>query len=190
VRIASLAVLLVWLCLAITALAQEAPGGPALQPADVSPEICDPTAPGFRYLEVRGTGFDAWASQHLVGTLLDASGVPHEQWSSIWVSPQGDLTLELNLCADPYQNHAALPAGDYTVAVGQGNSAPLATTGISLSQPPEPGDEGEAPAVTAPTTPAQSSTLLTPTPFTYFIPTVQAQAVPTPLPIATLSAST
>jgi hypothetical protein len=148
-------VLAVWLCLAGAVFAQgesdadnpdsdaqnapavedQAPGGPILQPADYAPLLCDPGYAGFRYLEIRGRGFDAWATQRLAGNVVDSSGVPHIQWSSIWVSPQGQLTLEVNLCADPFRNRPALPAGDYMVSVGPGSGTPLAATTISVSPP-------------------------------------------------------
>jgi hypothetical protein len=114
----------------------QAPTGPALQPTDYTPVICDPATVGFHYLEVRGSGFDAFATQHLVGSVLDASGGPQIHWSSIWVSPQGQLTLEVNLCADTFQHRPALPAGDYTVYVSQNNGPVIATASISLVPPP------------------------------------------------------
>jgi hypothetical protein len=126
------------------------PAGPALQSADVSPVICNSGSSGFRYLEVRGTGFDAWASQRLVGNLVDGNGVPHIQWGSVWVSPQGRLTLEVNLCADPFRGRGALPAGDYTVAVGPGDGRSIATTSIALTPPPDVPTEGEALATPTP----------------------------------------
>jgi hypothetical protein len=199
VRFVSLAVLALWLALAGTVLAQSsdgtsdgtspppedqpAPSGPILQPSDNAPVICDPGTPGFRYLEVRGTGFDAWSTQHLIGALVNAGGVTQEQWGSVWVSPQGSLTLEVNLCGDPFQNHGALPAGDYTVMVGQGAGAPIASTGISLAPPAEPGAEPDQtlPAdVEASPTPNPSPSA---TPFQYVIPTILPQATPTPLPL-------
>src|SRR5260221_3656212 len=51
--------------------AEQAPVGPMLQASDTAPVICDPPTHGFRYVEVRGSAFDAWASQRLVGDLLD-----------------------------------------------------------------------------------------------------------------------
>jgi len=114
---------------------EQAPAGPALQPADLTPLICDPAVAGFRYLEVRGTGFDAWATQRLIGNVVDASGVPQIHWGSVWVTPQGRLTLEVNLCADPVQHRPALPAGDYSVSVGDTGGATIAETGISLAAP-------------------------------------------------------
>jgi hypothetical protein len=101
--------------------------------------ICDPNDPRFRYVEVHGSGFDAWATQHLVGALVNASGAALERWPSVWVSPQGQLTVEVNLCGDPYQNHAALDVGDYTLLVGQSGGGTIASTGISLAPLPEPG---------------------------------------------------
>ena len=129
------------LCVASPAFAQtddETPA-PTLQPATDSALVCDPSAARLRYLEVRGSGFDAWATQRLVGNVLDADGNPQIHWRSVWVSPQGRLTLEVNLCADPFLNRPALAAGDYTVAVGQSDGTPIATTGISLVSP----DEGD-----------------------------------------------
>ncbi len=205
VRLASLVILVVALSLATTVFAQssdgsdqsapapqdQAPTGPILQPSDNSPVVCDSNAPGFRYIEVRGSGFDAWSSQHLVGSLFDASGAAREQWNSVWVSPQGQLTLEVNLCADPIQKHPALDVGDYTVAVGQGNGAAIATAGISLAPPPEPGAEPDQTGPMPAGTPiSQSSTLLTPTPFTYVIPQIQPQPTMTPIPIPGVATAT
>jgi hypothetical protein len=172
---------------------EQTPTGPVLQPSDYTPVICDPNAAGFRYIEVRGTGFDAWSTQHLVGALFDARGATRESWSSVWVSPQGRLTLEVNLCADPLRNHGALDAGDYTVAVGQSNGGTIASAGISLAPPPEPGAETDqaAPMPGLSSLPAQSPTLLTPTPILpYVIPSLDAQPAPTPLPVANAAAST
>src|SRR5258707_12762312 len=98
--------------------ADQAPVGPMLQASDTAPVVCDPATRGFRYVEVRGSGFDRWASQRLVGNLFDGSGTPQVQWGSVWVTPRGGLTLELNLCADPFHSRPALAAGTYTGAVG------------------------------------------------------------------------
>jgi hypothetical protein len=130
--------------------ADQAPLGPILQASDTAPVICDPATRGFRYVEVRGSGFDAWASQRLVGNLLDGSGTPQVQWGSVWVSPRGGLTLELNLCADPFRSRAALAAGTYTVAVGDSSGAPIAATNIDVAPPPEPLAEGDLPEPAAP----------------------------------------
>ena len=74
--------LLLLLVAAITASAQsdappddqsgdQPPAGPSLQPSDHAPLVCDAATPGFRYVEVRGSGFDAWAKQRLVGNLVE-----------------------------------------------------------------------------------------------------------------------
>jgi hypothetical protein len=164
----------------------QAPPGPVLKPADYSPLICDPSAAGFRYLEVRGSGFDAWATQRLVGNVVDATGVPRIHWGSVWVSPAGQLTLEVNLCADPFRNRPALAAGDYTVAVGQDNGAPIAATGISLMSPPEE-DQTEPRATVTPRPPTPTST-----PFVYVLPALpdQSSGSPTQLPIPALATPT
>jgi hypothetical protein len=136
--------------------AEQAPLGPILQASDTAPVICDPATRGFRYVEVRGSGFDAWASQRLVGNLLDGSGTPQVHWGSVWVSPRGGLTLELNLCADPFRSRAALAAGTYTVAVGDSSGAAIAATNIDLAAPPEPPAEGDLPVpIASTTTPAR-----------------------------------
>ena len=126
--------------------------GPLLQPVNDAPAACDPSAPGFRYLEVRGSGFDAWTSQHLVGTLVDGSGATQAQWPSIYVTPQGQLVLELNLCAEPLQNRPALAPGDYTVAVGGSDGSQIASAGITLQDPVAAAALGgqQAPAATSP----------------------------------------
>src|SRR6185295_15426924 len=118
-----------------------APIGPNLQASDYAPVICDPSSAGFRYVEVRGTGFDAWATQRLVGSVVDGNGLSQMQWGSVWVSPQGRLTLEVNLCADPFRNRPALPAGSYTVTVGRGTGQPIAATSIAVTPPPDPAAE-------------------------------------------------
>jgi len=169
------------------------PTGPVLQPSDHTPVICDSGAAGFRYVQVSGSGFDAWATQRLVGNVVDATGKPRIHWASVWVSPQGRLTLEVNVCADPFQSRPALAAGDYTVSVGQGNGGTIAATTISLASPPEPAPapEGDQSAPDAGSVPAASSNPAAPaTPMTFLIPTVQAQPAPTPLPIVSLAAPT
>ena len=184
----------IWLCLAGVASAQtddqSAPPPdedqtpqPTLQPATDTALICDPTAAGLRYLEVRGNGFDAWATQRLVGNVLDADGNPQIHWNTVWVSPQGKLTLEVNLCADPFLNRPALTAGDYTIAVGQSDGTPIAETGISLASP-EDLDQ------TAPASPTARSAAPTPTPFAYVIPQLPAQSTTTPLTIPAVASLT
>ncbi|MDQ6673771.1 MAG: hypothetical protein M3069_24010 [Chloroflexota bacterium] len=159
----------------------QAPAGPTLQVSDYTPVICDPAAGGFRFVEVRGSGFDAWATQRLVGNVVDGNGSSQVQWGSIWVSPAGSLTLEVNLCADPFRNRPALPAGDYTVVVGSGPGQAIAATSIALVPPPDAPAEGvqAAPTIAASPTPVF-------TPFPYVIPNIGPQPTPTPLPPATL----
>jgi hypothetical protein len=170
---------------------QQAPIGPNLQASDNAPVICDPGSAAFRYVEVRGTGFDAWATQRLVGNVVDGNGTSRIQWGSVWVSPQGSLTLEVNLCADPFRNRPALPVGSYTVTVGPGSGRPLAATSISLSPPAEtPAVDDDMPpmppAETDQTQPAdtdQASSVPTPAPAVAALAPV---ATPTPLPTIVL----
>lgn len=162
--------------------------GPTLQASDNAPLVCDPAINGFRYVEVRGSGFDAWATQRLVGNLLDDSGRPQLQWGSVWVSPQGGLTLEVNLCADPFRGRPALAAGTYTLAIGQGRGAPIAATSIDVSPPPEPPAEGDIPA--ADDLPAPTTTNPLPTPAPYVLPNVVSVPVPTPITLAAPLAAT
>ena len=134
-----------WLFVAGTALAddesdppnaavdEEAVSGPVLVSKDPAPLVCDVGTAALRFVEVRGAGFDAWATQRLVGNVVDASGAQIIDWQSIWVSPQGRLTLEVNVCADPFRNRPPLAPGDYTVSVGTGAGAPIAATTISLT---------------------------------------------------------
>src|SRR5437016_1276713 len=51
------------------------PVGPNLQVSDLAPVICDAASPAFRYVEVRGSGFDAWATQRLIGNVVDGNGL-------------------------------------------------------------------------------------------------------------------
>jgi len=166
-----------------------APTGPNLQASDQAPVICDPAAAGFRYVEVRGTGFDAWATQHLVGNVVDGNGRSQMQWGSVWVSPQGSLTLEVNLCADPFRNRPALPAGNYTVTVGPGAGRALAATSIALSPPPEPPAEDDQPDATMPPAPVAGPTPTT-TAVPFVLPDIAAAPTPTPLPAVTLPGGT
>lgn len=162
------------------------PSGPVLQPSDYTPTLCDPNASGFRYDEIRGSGFDAWAGQHLVGSVVDGSGASQAFWNSVWVTPQGTLTLEVNLCADPFVHRPALATGDYTVSVGQKTGSAIAATAFTVSEPPDTSsaDQAAPPPVLA-ITPEPSAT-----PFTYVIPNLPASSSPTPLPVAQLAAPT
>lgn len=120
------------------------PDGPVLQPSDYTPTVCDPGTSGFRYDEIRGSGFDAFAGQHLVGSVVDGSGASQAYWNSVWVSPRGTLTLEVNLCGDPFVKRAALPTGDYTVSVGQTNGSTIAATAFTVSPPPDTSTSDQA----------------------------------------------
>ncbi|MBV9543428.1 MAG: hypothetical protein JOY61_03515, partial [Chloroflexi bacterium] len=141
--------------------AQEPPSGPIIQPMNPTSVVCDPNTAGFRYLELRGSGFDAWAGQRLAGSTLDTNGNPLIQWNSIWVTPQGRLTLVVNICADPFRGRGALAPGTYTVAVGNGGQAIAATT-FDLTEPQDnsvPGDQVQPRLpVQVTVTPAPSST--------------------------------
>jgi hypothetical protein len=205
VRSLILLLLAVWLCVASVALADDdgseaqpaeepAPSGPVLQPSDYAPLMCDSANSRFRYVEVRGTGFDAFALQRLVGTVVDEAGRPQAQWGSVWVSPQGRLTLEVNLCADPFRGRPALPAGTYTISVGQGAGQPIAATSFALSAPPEPvaeGEEGEPAAMVPLPAPPRANTAeptTPPQPFT--LPDIAPAPRPTPLPLPSLPTAT
>jgi hypothetical protein len=159
------------------------PAAPSLQPSDYAPAICDSASHGFRFVEVRGSGFDDWATQRLVGNLLDGNGVAQAQWGSVWVSPQGRLTLEVNLCADPFRGRPALTAGTYTLSVGQGGGGAIAATSIDVSSPPEPPAEGDLPAPDA-TAPAPSTLSPASTPAAFVLPNVASVPAPTPFPVS------
>ncbi len=115
--------------------------GPALALRDPAPMACDASETRQRFLEVRGAGFDAWALQRLPGSVLDASGAQRLSWSSIWVSPQGLLTLEIGLCGSPTRG-PRLDPGSYTLVVGT-TSSPIASISIELSQPPDAASDAE-----------------------------------------------
>jgi hypothetical protein len=89
---------------------------------------------------VRGSGFDAYALQRLQGAVLDGAGQPRMNWSSVWVSPQGHLTLEIGLCPSAFRGRTALAPGTYTVLVGATADAPIAAVPIELGAPPPPVD--------------------------------------------------
>ena len=166
----------------------QAPAGPVLQASDSAPVTCDPAASGFRYVEVRGSGFEPWATQRLVGNVVDSSGASRMQWGSVWVSPQGSLTLEVNLCADPFRKRPALPAGDYTVLVGLGSGQAIAATSIALSPPPDASAEDDQPAAQdMPAATPVASPIAVSTPIPYVLPNIAPQPTPTPLPPVTLA---
>jgi hypothetical protein len=167
-----LILLVLWLALASPAFAADdedtappseptEPSGPMLVAADPAPLVCDADVNRLQFLELRGTGFDAWALQRLSGSVVDGAGRPLASWSSVWVSPQGRLTLELNLCADRLRGRPALEPGSYTVQVGPAGGAAIAATSVELATAPVPeaGDAAmPAPAPQATTPPAADTT--------------------------------
>jgi hypothetical protein len=162
------------------------PAGPLLTPTDAAPMVCNAGPRALRFLEVRGTGFDPWALQRLSGSLIDGAGTAQATWSSVWVSPQGQLTLEINLCGDPFRGRPALNPGTYTLSVAPGSAGAIAATTIELNPPPEPGTE-EMPATATPVPPATAdlATTATPVPTATSLPAsinLPALATPTPTP--------
>ena len=109
--------------------------GPSLSARNQPAQACDPALTRLRYLEVRGAGFDAWALQRLTGQLVDVNGTPLMSWGSVWVSPQGSLTVEVNLCADPFRGSDALAPGTYALVLSQRDGAPIATTSVEIAAP-------------------------------------------------------
>jgi hypothetical protein len=186
------------LCLllpAATALAQEegateeptaeqeaGPAGPTLVPDNPTPAQCGATQFSQSYVNVRGTGFDAYATQRLPGTLVDASGSTQASWKTIWVSPQGNLLLPINLCADAFLRRPPLQPGDYFITVFDPTSnAPIAQTAIEVQEEPT---ETPTPSPTATGTPTATAT-----PAASLVPTValsrpptSAASTPTPAP--------
>lgn len=114
------------------------PSGPSLRPVPDTRVVCDAPPDRARFVEIRGVGFDAWSGQRLIGTLVNAAGSSLAQWPSVWVTPTGRLTVEVNICADAFRGRPALSAGDYGIAVGPSGSAPLAATGFTLQDLPLP----------------------------------------------------
>ncbi|HYW88930.1 MAG TPA: hypothetical protein VFB50_14235 [Chloroflexota bacterium] len=109
--------------------------GPSLSVRNQPAPACDPALTRLRYLEVRGAGFDAWALQRLTGQLVDVNGTPLMSWGSVWVSPQGSLTVEVNLCADPFRGSDALAPGTYALVLSQRDGAPIASTSVEIAAP-------------------------------------------------------
>jgi hypothetical protein len=189
VRCVAFLALAVWLGLVATVSAQSEPPaepnpdatseespatGPLLVPSDAAPLACDPAQRAFRFVEVRGSGFEPWATQRLVGTLVDAQGQVQIEWGSVWISPTGRLTLEVNLCGTPFRGRPALPVGGYTIAVGPNGAEPVATASIDLREPPAAGTEVvDAPAPAA-------------TPFAAVLPNTRPAASPKPRPTIVL----
>jgi hypothetical protein len=118
--------------------------GPSLSARNQPTQACDPALTRLRYLEVRGAAFDAWALQRLTGQLVDVNGTPLISWGSVWVSPKGSLTVEVNLCADPFRGSEALAPGTYALVLSQRDGAPIASTSLEIAAPATPPDENVA----------------------------------------------
>lgn len=139
--------------------------GPTLTPAQSNVGVCDPAHPAARYLQVMGTGFDAWAGARLAGSVVDENGNGVATWKSIWVNPGGDLTLEVNVCDDPYLRRAALDPGDYVVSVtSPAGDETLAATTIAIGDFPAlsvPGSATTTPIPALPTATAPPTVAIT-----------------------------
>jgi hypothetical protein len=118
--------------------------GPSLVARQQPTEACDPSVSRLRYLEVRGAGFDAWALQRLTSSLVDVDGTPLMSWGSVWVSSEGRLTLEVNLCADPFSGRDALAPGTYALLVSPRDGAPIASTSLEIAPLPEAPEDASA----------------------------------------------
>jgi hypothetical protein len=164
------------------------PSGPQLVAADAAPLVCAADVTRMEVLEVRGAGFEAWARQRLSGSVVDGLGRPRATWSSVWVSPQGRLTLELNLCADRLRGRPALEPGSYTVRVGPTDGAIIAATSVELATAAEPSEPSPEEAMPASTAPADSPTPPAMTPeSTTGATTGPAPAAPTTPSISTMA---
>jgi len=120
--------------------------GPSLIAKQQPTVACDPAATRLRFLEVRGSGFDSWALQRLTSRLVDAGGTPLMSWGSVWVSARGQLTLEVNLCADPFSGRGPLPSGTYGLLVSPRDGAPIASTTLEIASLPVEVEDTAAPA--------------------------------------------
>ena len=137
----------------------EAAPAPTLTPTRPQAPICQ-LAGNARFLEIRGTGFDAWIDQRLPGMLTDADGNPEDAWRTIWVDPNGNVTLAVNLCDDVARQRGPLAPGTHWVFIGDGSGGdPIAATSFDLSEVPpparvvplpQPQAPGSAPAVVVP----------------------------------------
>ena len=124
--------------------------GPSLIANQQPTVACDPAATRLRFLEVRGSGFDNWALQRLTSRLVDAGGTPLMSWGSVWVSPKGQLTLEVNLCADPFSGRGPLPSGTYGLLVSPRDGAAIASTTLEIAPLPLEVEDTAAPADDSP----------------------------------------
>jgi hypothetical protein len=171
----------------------DAPAGPSPTLTATRPEapICQ-VAGSARYLEIRGTGFDAWIDQRLPGTLTDADGNQEDSWRTIWVDPNGNVALAVNLCDDTARQRGPLAPGTHWLFIGDGSGGdPIAATSFDLSdQPvpartvplPTPQAPGSAPVVAVPPINPGSNSF-TPGPVPTYVPPsgTQAQAGTTPV---------
>jgi hypothetical protein len=152
-----------------------APQPPTLVPDNANPVACDTSRPSLRYDEVRGSAFYGWAAQRLPGVLLDADGTTQASWKTIWVNPQGNLTVIINLCQDDFLSRPPLAVGDYLLSVNDPTTqTPIAQTTISVQEQPT-----ATPVPTINTTPGT----LTP------LPTPQATLAPAFAPPATAASN-
>jgi hypothetical protein len=130
----------------------DAPAGPVptLSPTRAEAPICQ-VAGTARYLEIRGSGFDAWVDQRLPGMLTDADGNPEDSWRTIWVDPNGNVTLAVNLCDDVAKQRGPLAPGTHWLFIGDGSGGdPIATTSFDLSDQPLPARSVPLPTPQAP----------------------------------------
>jgi hypothetical protein len=137
---------------------QPAAPQPTLTADDSNPLACDNSRPALRYDEIRGTAFYGYASQRLPGVLTDSDGNAQATWKTIWVNPQGNLTVLINLCEDDFLSRPPLAVGDYLVSINDPTTNdPIAQTMISVQESPTdtlvPTPNTTPGAVTPPPTP-------------------------------------
>ncbi len=90
--------------------------------------------------------------------LTDADGNTQASWKTIWVNPQGNLTVLINLCEDDFLSRPPLAVGDYIVSVNDPTTNdPIAQTMISVQEQP-----ADTPVPTPNTTPGAATPLPTP----------------------------
>lgn len=165
---------------------QPAAPEPSLTADESNPIACDNSRPSLRYDEIRGTAFYGYASQRLPGVLTDSDGNTQATWKTIWVNPQGNLTVLINLCEDDFLSRPPLAVGDYTVSVNDpSTNDPIAQTLISVQEPP-----ADTPVPTPNTTPGAVTPLPTPqaTPAPAFAAAPATPATPAAAVAATATA--
>jgi len=170
---------------------------PSLTAEQANVAVCPPGYPGARFVQFRGTGFDAWAQSRLDGAVVDGDGNSVVSWRSIWVDPQGRLTLVLNVCQDAYLRRPALDPGDYVISVSAPDSSDwLAATTIAVANAVDLAPTPTATPFPLPVLPTDTATPRPGTPSP--TPTVSAAAATslagapatTPQSVATLLAPT